>query len=55
MLERLFNAVLLLVMAAIAWLAAWAGRNTSRGLAVLLALLGGLAVVLVVVTFAWSA
>jgi hypothetical protein len=50
MLERLLQSLLLLAMAGCSWLAAWAGRRVSRGLSTLLGFLGGLTIVLVLLT-----
>jgi hypothetical protein len=53
MLERLFNSLLLLAMAAVAWLAAWVGRRDSTGLAVLLGFLGVLALGVAIFALVW--
>ncbi len=54
MLERLFNSLLLLAMAGLAWLAAWVGRSISTGLAVLLGFLGVLALGVAIFALVWT-
>jgi hypothetical protein len=54
MLERLFNTLLMLATAALAWLAAWVGRRDSTALAVLLGCLGVVALGVAIFALVWT-